>query len=148
MTAHVRYPALDPDAPATLSPAILTDLLRTQLQFKGLALTDDLEMHAIIDHYGVEEAAVRALRAGADILLICKDHDRQVAAMEAVYRAVKGGDMPELLVEHALLRVLEAKERFLLPYSPVDPKHAAERVGTKQHREVAHAIREAADAAV
>jgi beta-N-acetylhexosaminidase len=144
MTAHVRYPALDPDAPATLSPAILTDLLRTQLQFKGLALTDDLEMHAIIDHYGIEDAAVRALRAGADILLICKDHDRQVAAMEAVYRAVKEGDVPELLVEHALLRVLKAKERFLLPYAPVDPKHAAERVGTKQHREVAHAIREAA----
>ena len=148
MTAHVRYPALDPHAPATLSPAILTDLLRTQLHFKGLALTDDLEMHAIIDHYGIEDAAVRALRAGADILLICKDHDRQVAAMEAVYRAVKDGDVPELQVEHALLRVLEAKERFLLPYTPVDPKDAAKRVGTKQHREVAHAIREAADAAV
>ena len=68
--------------------------------------------------------------------------------MEAVYRAVKDGDVPELQVEHALLRVLEAKERFLLPYTPVDPKDAAKRVGTKQHREVAHAIREAADAAV
>lgn len=140
----MRYPALDPDAPATLSPAILTDLLRTHMQFKGLALTDDLEMHAIIDHYGIEEAAVRALRAGADILLICKDHDRQVAAMEAVYRAVKDGDVPELLVEHAVLRILEAKNRYLLPYQPVDPKHAAKQVGTKQHREVAHAIREAA----
>ena len=144
MTAHVRYSALDPEAPATLSPAILTDLLRTHMQFKGLVLTDDLEMHAIIDHYGIEEAAVRALRAGADILLICKDHDRQVAAMEALYRAVKDGDVPELLVEHAVLRVLEAKNRCLLPYAPVDPKHAAKQVGTKQHREVAHAIREAA----
>jgi beta-N-acetylhexosaminidase len=88
------------------------------------------------------------VRAGADILLICKDHDRQVAAMEAVYRAVKDGDVTELQVEHALLRVLEAKERFLLPYAPVDPKDAAKHVGTKQHRAVAHAIREAADAAV
>ena len=148
MTAHVRYPALDPDAPATLSPAILTDLLRTHLQFKGLVLTDDLEMHAIVDHYGIEDAAVRALRAGADILLICKDRDRQVAAMEALYRAVKDGDVPELLVEHAVLRILEAKNRCLLPYTPVDPKHAADCVGTKQHREVAHAIHEAAEAAV
>jgi len=144
MTAHVRYPALDPDAPATLSAAILTDLLRTQLHFQGLALTDDLEMHAILDHYGIEDAAIRALRAGADILLICKDHDQQAAAMDALYRSVKDGDVPELLAERALLRVLEAKERFLLPYAPVDPKHAAECVGTKRHREVAHAIREAA----
>ncbi len=148
MTAHVRYPALDPHAPATLSATILTDLLRTRLHFKGLVLTDDLEMRAIIDHYGIDDAAIRALRAGADILLICTDHDRQVAAMEAVYRAVTDGNVPERLVEHALLRVLEAKERFLLPYAPVDPQDAAARVGTAPHRAVAHAIKEAADAAV
>jgi len=147
MTAHVRYPAWDPEHPATLSTAILTDLLRGQLQFKGLVLTDDLEMHAILDHYSIEEAALRALSAGADILLICKDSERQAAAMDAVYRAAKDGDIPTLRFEHAVLRVLEAKERYLLPYTPVDPKTAAERVGTKPHREVAHAIREAAEQA-
>jgi len=52
-----------------------------------------------------------------------------------------------LRFEHAVLRVLEAKERYLLPYTPVDPKHATERVGTKAHRDVAHAIREAAEQA-
>jgi len=144
MTAHVKYPAWDSEHPATLSPAILTGLLRTELRFKGLTLTDDLEMHAILDHYGIEDAAVRALQAGADILLICKDHDRQVAAMEAVHQAVKDGIVSELRFEHALLRVLEAKERYLLPYAPVDPKAAAHQVGTKPHREVAHAIKEAA----
>ena len=148
MTAHVRYPAWDQDHPATLSPTILTDLLRAQLHFKGLILTDDLEMHAILDHYGIEDAAVRALRAGADLLLICKDPGRQVAAMEAVHRAVKTGEIPEPQLEQAVLRVLEAKDRYLLPYAPADPKSAAERVGTKQHREVAHAIREAAEQAI
>ncbi|HEX9284275.1 MAG TPA: beta-N-acetylhexosaminidase [Nitrospirales bacterium] len=147
MTAHVRYPAWDPDFPATLSPAILTDLLRAQLHFKGLVLTDDLEMHAILDSYGIEEAAIRAFQAGADILLICKDHDRQVAAMEAVHRAVQDGDIPELQFEHAVLRILEAKDRCLLPYQPADPKSAAELVGTKQHRDVAHTIRDAAEQA-
>src|SRR5438309_5511217 len=147
MTAHVRYPALDPEHPATLSPAILSDLLRSQLQFKGLVLTDDLEMHAILDHYSIETAAIRALNAGADILLISKDPERQAAAMDAVYRAVKDGDIPDLRFEHAVLRVLEAKERYLLPYTPADPKHAAERVGTKAHREVAHSIKEAAEQA-
>lgn len=148
MTAHVRYPAWDAHAPATLSTAILTDLLRTQMRFTGLIVTDDLEMRAILDHYGIEDAAIRALRAGADILLICKDHDRQAAAMEAVYRAVTDGDLPERLIERALLRVLEAKERVLLPYAPVDPHDAASCVGTTSHRAVARAIREAADAAV
>jgi beta-N-acetylhexosaminidase len=144
MSAHVLYPALDPECPATLSPKIMTDLLRTQLHFKGLALTDDMEMHAVLDHYGIEEAAIRSLQAGADILLICKDHDRQAAAMEAVYNAVKEGSVSELRFDHALVRVFEAKERFLLPYSAVDPKAAAGSVGTPQHRLVAHAIREAA----
>jgi beta-N-acetylhexosaminidase len=146
MSAHVRYPALDPKLPATLSPAIMTDLLRKELRFTGLALTDDLEMRAILDHYGIEEAAIRSLQAGADILLICKDHARQVAAMEAVHEAVKDGTVSDLAFEHAILRVLEAKERYLLPYAPADPKAAVQRVGTKRHHEVAHAIREAAAA--
>ena len=147
MSAHVLYPALDARFPATLSAAILTDLLRDDLRFKGLALTDDLEMHAILDHYSIEAAAIRALNAGADILLVCKDPERQAAAMNAVYRAVKDGDIPDLRFEHAVLRVLEAKERYLLPYTSADPKHAAERVGTKAHREVAHSIKEAAEQA-
>ena len=144
MSAHVKYPALDPEFPATLSPAIMTDLLRSQLHFKGLALTDDLEMHAIVDHYSLEEAAIRSLQAGADILLICKDQEQQEAAMNAVYHAVKKEEISELQLQHAVLRGLEAKERFLLPYKSADPKSASTRVGTAQHREVAQAIREAA----
>jgi len=146
MTAHVRYPALDAHVPATLSATILTTLLRAQLHFTGLVVTDDLEMRAIRDHYGIEDAVIRAVRAGADILLICKDHERQVAAMEAVYRAVMEGDLSETQVEPALMRVLQAKERFLLPYRPVDPHAASTHVGTPAHRAVAHAIREAAAA--
>ncbi|MER3425473.1 MAG: beta-N-acetylhexosaminidase, partial [Nitrospiraceae bacterium] len=95
MTAHVSYPNLDAKYPATLSSTILTDLLRNQLGFDGLIFTDDLEMQAIIDHYGIEEAAILAFQAGADILLICKDHDREVKTMEAVYQAVKDGTISE-----------------------------------------------------
>ena len=144
MSAHIKYLALDPNNPATLSAAVMTDLLRTQLHFKGLALTDDLEMHAIVDHWGIEEAAVRSVQAGADLLILSKNEDQQVAAMEAVYRAVKKGAISELQFDHALLRILEAKEKFLIPHKMVDPKTAATRVGTPRHREVAHAIREAA----
>lgn len=144
MSAHIKYPALDPEYPATLSSAIMTDLLRTQLHFKGLALTDDLEMHAIIDHYGVEDAAIRSIQAGGDVLIISKDEEQQISAMEAVYQAVKKDVISELQLEHALLRVLETKEKYLLPHKMADPKSAANRVGTPRHREIAHAIREAA----
>src|SRR5256712_5679678 len=135
MTAHVRYPPSAPEHPATLSQAILTDLLRGQLQFKGLVLTDDLEMHAILDHRSIDEAAVRALNAGADILLICNDPERQAAAMHAVSRAAQDGHIPALPFDHPVLQVLEAKARYLLPYTAGDPRHAAERVGTTTHRD-------------
>ena len=61
----------------------------------AFSFTDDLEMNAIVDHYGVGEAAVLAFRAGADILLLCKDRDRVVTAMETVYEAVKKGEISE-----------------------------------------------------
>ena len=136
MTAHVLYPALDAERPATLSPAILTGLLREQMHYDGLILTDDLEMHAIIDHYGVGEAAVLALEAGADVLLICKDRDRQAAAFEAVRKAVKDGRIPQTRLEASLNRIARVKDRFLLPYAPAELSTAREIVGSRTHKTV------------
>ena len=85
MTAHVLVPELD-SVPATLSPRILTTLLREELGFQGLVITDALEMRAISDGVGVEEAAVRALAAGADAL--CVGHDLHEEAVAAIVRAV------------------------------------------------------------
>ena len=84
MTAHVLYPSLDESLPATLSPYIIGDLLRGELGFQGLIVTDDLEMQAIVDHMSVEEAAVQAFKAGADLLLICKDRARITAAARRI----------------------------------------------------------------
>ncbi|WP_447978898.1 beta-N-acetylhexosaminidase [Candidatus Nitrospira bockiana] len=140
MTAHVSYPSLDPQFPATLSYIALTDLLRDHLRFKGVIVTDDLEMHAIVDHYGIEEAAVTAFQAGADVLLICKGRDRAVAAMEAVYRAVKDGTIAEGRLDASLRRLAHLKERFLLPYAPLDPRRAAHIVGCQAHQAVLAAL--------
>jgi beta-N-acetylhexosaminidase len=134
MTAHVLYPALDEKLPATLSPAILTDLLRQQWRFDGLIVTDDLEMHAIIDHYGIGDAAVRALQAGADLLLICKDRERAVTAMEAVHKSVTDGTLPAERLEASLRRIERVKERFLRPYKAADPTVAHAVVGSGTHR--------------
>jgi beta-N-acetylhexosaminidase len=140
MTAHVLYPALDADRPATLSPTIVTGLLRRQLGFTGLVLTDDLEMRAILDHYGIAEAAVQSVHAGADILLICKEPEREVAAMEGVYAAVKDGTIPESRIEESVARIRQVKERFLLPYSPADLHTANTIIGQSEHQAVLAAI--------
>ena len=141
MTAHVFAPALDEQRPATLSRRVVTDLLRHELGFEGVILSDDLEMKAIADGYAVPEAAVLAIEAGCDGALICSgDTATQIAALEALIYAVEQERLPYKRVEDALLRQRRAKERFLA--SPVVARPAAgkalrDRLGRDEHRAVA-----------
>lgn len=91
MTTHVVVRGLDPDLPATLSPAVVGGLLRERLGFQGLVITDDLEMGAIDKHHGVAEAALSAAIAGHDVLPICHRVDRQRAAAALLERALEDG---------------------------------------------------------
>ncbi len=110
MTAHIAVPALAPaDIPATLAPEILTGLLREQMGFKGLVITDALEMDSIAKGYNSGEAAVRALEAGADTLLMPPDPD---AALQAVLNAVKSGRLTRRRIQDSVARILAAKERL------------------------------------
>ena len=140
MSAHVHYPALDDTTPATLSHTVMTDLLRDNLGFTGLSLSDDLEMNAIVDHSSVGDAAVRCLQAGIDILLICHRQDRQTEACEAVERAMTSGDLSMKQIEASLTRLSEIKQRFLHPYQPVDLAAIPKTVGCPTHREFLHEI--------
>jgi beta-N-acetylhexosaminidase len=89
MTAHVVFAAIDPTRPATLSRPVITSLLREQLGYRGLILSDDLDMRAIADHIGVDVAAVEAIRAGCDALLLCKDEAHQQLAYDGLIRAAE-----------------------------------------------------------
>ena len=114
MTAHVLYPALDGEQPATLSPRIVGGMLRDELGFDGLVMTDDLEMGAIAGRHAVEDAAVGAIAAGCDMVLVCgTDTDRLAAAVEALIRAVEDERLPRARVEDALARQERVKARFL-----------------------------------
>jgi beta-N-acetylhexosaminidase len=105
MTAHVVYPALDPDAPATASRPILTDELRGRLGFEGAVLTDDLEMGAVARIGGPSVAAVRALRAGADGLLVCRGRGAREAVIEAVAREARDDAAFRERLEEAVSRI-------------------------------------------
>ncbi|HEV7814884.1 MAG TPA: beta-N-acetylhexosaminidase [Janthinobacterium sp.] len=112
MTAHVMFPAIEADAsvPATLSRAVLTDLLRGEMAFQGVVISDCLEMAAIAQGVGVAQGAVATLRAGADIVLISHQEERQQAAIDAVIEAVGQGTLAMARIDEALARVLRLKQ--------------------------------------
>ena len=143
MTAHVLYRALDDQLPATLSPVIITRLLREQMGYDGVVLTDDLEMHAIVDHYGPGDAAVRAVLAGCDVLLICKERDREVAAFEAVEKAVASGTIDMERLDQSVARIQRVKQRYLLPYRPAVISDAKLIAGCRTHQALLQSIRQA-----
>ncbi len=150
MTAHVRYPALDEERPATLSRAVVSDLLRAELGFEGLVATDDMEMGAIVRHRDIAEASLEALRAGCDLLLLCGvDPARQVAVVERLIYAVENEELSVDQVERALARQRRAKERFLVDdggWRPPTARQLNELLGCEAHQAVAERMREFADA--
>ena len=139
MTAHIIYPAFDPDRPATLSPTILTDLLRNELGFDGLLITDDMEMKAIDDRYRSGEAAVMAVEAGADIVMVLWSPTKQLEVFNALLSAVNSGRISQDRLDQSLERILKSKAAaFDRRY--VDPDAVEETVGTDAHQQLAQTI--------
>jgi beta-N-acetylhexosaminidase len=136
MTAHVHYPALDPKNPATLSPIIVSGLLRKQLGFSGVILSDDLEMRAILDHSSIGDAAVQSLQAGVDMLLVCKTCTLETDTIEAIRRAIAVNDLEPTRVTASLTRIQSVKQRFAYPYQPIDYASIPDRVGISVHQDV------------
>lgn len=139
MTAHIAVPALDaPDIPATLSPAILTRVLREEMGFRGLVVTDALDMGSIVKGFGAGEASVRAIEAGADVLLIPPDPE---AAVNAIVTAIRQGRLTQKRIEQSVARVMAAKERVgLNRHRLVDLEAIADIVNSPEANERAQQI--------
>jgi beta-N-acetylhexosaminidase len=112
LLSHALYPMSDFTRPGSLTRAIVTDLLRRELRFQGVAITDDLADPAITSSFSVPDAAVEALKAGADLLFISGPAGDQQAAYAAVLAAARRGDIPRRRLNEAVLRALEAKEDY------------------------------------
>lgn len=109
MTAHVLFPAVEPDpVPATLSHRVLTGLLREKLGYRGVIVTDCLEMKAVDGRY--ENLAVRAVLAGADVLCVSHTASKQEAAFDSVLAAVRDGTIPESRIDESVARILALKQ--------------------------------------
>lgn len=115
MSAHVVFSALDANFPATLSPRVLTALLRERLGYQGLVVSDDLEMSAIVEHYGIAEAMVLGLNSGVDCFLVCHTPERMHAAIDSTLRAVEQRRVTPELLDGALRRQEAFVRRWIQP---------------------------------
>jgi beta-N-acetylhexosaminidase len=142
MTAHVIYPAWDASRPATLSTAMLTGVLRGELGFPGLIISDDLGMAAVTEAAPWEEVPWRALRAGVDLLLVCHQRQQQEHAFASLLHAVQSGDLPEIVVDRAVGHVHTFKsqlQRRTRDVSAPSPLHC---IGCREHQTLAAKIAE------
>ncbi len=139
MTGHIAVPAIEaPEIPSTLSSAVLTKVLREDLGFRGLVVTDALDMGGIVNTFGAGEAAVRALAAGADVLLMPADPE---AAVNAVVAAVRQGRLTQKRIDQSVARILAAKARVGLDRSrTVDVEALADALRSPESLEAAQQV--------
>ncbi|GMV21766.1 MAG: hypothetical protein AMXMBFR57_17150 [Acidimicrobiia bacterium] len=139
MTAHILVPSLDEDVPATMSRRIVTGILKGELGFDGMVVSDDLGMNAVAATWPTPEAMVASLEAGCDVVLLCNSTlDDQVAAFEAVIRAAESGRLSQTRIDDALARQRRVKTRFapIMRPGPFD----ASAIGRDHHQHIAHRL--------
>lgn len=141
MTSHIKFPNIDSEWPATLSEKIVRDLLRGEMRFRGLVITDDLGMKALAKHYSTDQIAVRALQAGCDILLYCNEFDSPQIALDAVSKAVKEGKISAKQIDESYNRVVALKKDVLTKPDPENFEKIASLIGGTEHKRLAEAIK-------
>ena len=141
MTAHILFKNVDPKWPVTLSPLFLKQMIRDELKYHGLIITDDLDMKAMAKHYDKAEIPVRALEAGADLLLYCNEPDSPPIAIESVSNAVGLGRLSRAELESIHRKVLDVKKIKLLSPDPRPIDDAMTVIGCAEHMYLADCIR-------
>lgn len=139
MTAHILNRNIDPDYPATLSKKTL-QYLRKDLRFDRVIITDALEMKAISDRYTLEEATLKSVEAGVDLVLICQSDDKQASAIEALIKKVASSEVPMKLIDLASEHITKLRNKYLVPYQPVDLEKINAIIGCAEHQKIAEQL--------
>ena len=139
MTSHIVYPAIDPSGlPATMSPALMHGLLREKLGFQGIIRTDDLEMEAIREKYGIIPGALAAAKAGVDIMSISRSPHLGGELAALIAEEIESGHMDKAIVEAAFERIVRCKNKYF--FTPDEKRPALSIVGCEAHRALASKI--------
>ncbi len=141
MTAHILFKNVDPKWPVTMSPLFLKQMIRDELKYRGLIITDDLDMKAMAKHYDKAEIPVRSLEAGADLLLYCNEPESPPVAIESVSNAVGLGRLQRSELEAIHQKVMDVKKIKLLSPDPRPIEDAMTVIGCDDHQYLADCIR-------
>lgn len=109
LVSHLKYPALDEEYPASLSSKIMTDLLRNEFGYKGIIITDDMEMGAVANHNDFRSIGVNAVKAGADIVLVCHEYEHQQEVYLGLLDAVNSGEISQERIDESVKRIIKVK---------------------------------------
>jgi beta-N-acetylhexosaminidase len=109
LVSHLKYPALDEEYPASLSSKIMTDLLRNEFGYKGIIITDDMEMGAVANHNDFRSIGVKAVKAGADIVLVCHEYEHQQEVYLGLLDAVNSGEISQERIDESVKRIIKVK---------------------------------------
>lgn len=109
LVSHLKYPVLDEEYPASLSSKIMIDLLRNELGYKGIIITDDMEMGAVANHNDFRSIGVNAVKAGADIVLVCHEYEHQKEVYLGLLDAVNSGEISQERIDESVKRIIKVK---------------------------------------
>lgn len=120
MIAHILYPEIDKDYPATMSREVIKGLLRDELGYDGIIVSDDMTMGAIVENYTLEDGVLSFIKAGGDIALICHGKDNPDKAIQKIIGAIRDGELKEEDINKKVYRVLKLKEKHKLKDNIID----------------------------
>ncbi len=140
MTGHILFENIDPDWPVTLSEIFLKHLLRKEIGYQNLVISDDLDMKALRKKYSIEEIAVRALQAGNQILLYCNEPESPHIALEALTKALSDNALSLQIIDKNYSHILSIKKRRLQNTGPLPLQQALKVIGHPSHTALAKAI--------
>lgn len=121
MIAHILFPKLDTDAPASMSKKIITDILRNDLNFEGVVITDDMTMGAITENYGIGKASVKSVNAGSNIILVAHQYNNVTKVIQALKTAVQNGDIPKEKINNSVSKIIQLKQKTNLSSQKAGP---------------------------
>lgn len=141
MTAHILFKNIDPKWPVTMSEIFLKQMIRDDMKYRGLIITDDLDMKAMAKHYDKSQIPVRSLQAGADLLLYCNEPASPPLAIEAIMDAVGQGQLDKAQLEITHRRILDVKKIKLLSPDPRPLEDALQVIGSEENKQIAESLR-------